>query len=66
MVWAAISSKGETSLYTVDGILNKTKYTALLERFTLPYAHSELGTKREDFIFLQGNASVHYARHCKK
>lgn len=66
MVWAAIFWKGKTPLSIANGILNRKQYTALLERFMLPFAHSKVGTKRKDSIIMQDNGSVHSARHCKK
>ena len=66
MVWAGISSNGKTCLCIVEGTLNKEKYTALLEEFMLPFAHEKFGTRKKDFLFMQDNAAVHCARHCKK
>lgn len=65
MVWAAVSAKGKTDLFIVDGTLNKEKYTGILETVMLPFAHDKYGTRKKDFRFMQDNASVHTARHCK-
>lgn len=65
MIWAAISSKGKTCLCIVEGTLNKERYTQILEEYMLPFARAEYGTKKKDFVFMQDNASVHCARHCK-
>jgi DDE superfamily endonuclease len=58
MIWAAISRRGKSSIYFVDGWIDQNKYTQLLRK-----ARKEIHLMfaGEKFHFVQDNASSHNA-----
>ena len=66
MIWAAISANGKTDLAFIENTMDSKLYTTVLERVLLSFSYINYGTGRNDFVFMQDNASVHRSKHSKE
>lgn len=63
MVWGATLPSGELIVHRLDGRVNSSVYTKMLEKNVVPLLNSKYG--EEGYIFQQDNCSVHVSKESK-